>query len=151
MNINQWLIAALAAGLLAGSTQAAPLHVQAAPASEPRGIEAVQYYDDARPTGPRIRSNDLPSYDRNFDRSQRRGLYPQPQPRDYEFGRRFEDNDRSRRYEYGRPDFRDRERAYGYDPRSRKETMKDHIKEQRKLQKEIHKEQIRAWNRANGF
>jgi hypothetical protein len=151
MNINQWLRAALAAGLLTGSAQAAPLPARAAPASEPHGIETVQYYYDARPTGPGFRSNDLPSYDRNFDRSQRRGLYPQPQPRDYEFGRRFEENDRSRRYEYDRPEFRDRGRAYGYDPRSRKETMKDYIKEQRKLQKEMHKEQIRAWNRANGF
>ncbi len=53
-------------------------------------------------------------------------------------------------YYYGRPR---RAPTYGYPPYGYydKEAAKDYVKSYRRSQKEILKDQARAWNRANGF
>jgi hypothetical protein len=114
--------------------------VAAFPAAGLGGAEPVQfYYGD--PPAPR-RAYGPPPVDRyDAPAPRQRGYYPSepprryaPQPRGYA---------PQPRYGYG-----DEPAYFG---ESRKEKMKEYVKDQRQFQKEQQKDRVRAWNRQNGF
>ena len=133
MSFGRWVLGAVVGGLGLGAVgaQAAPLPVTAA--DRPAAVRQVQffYFDDDVPPPPR--------YYRYDDRP--------PAPRWYH------DDDRPPR-PHGPPphDFRPPPpTAYYPPPPYGKEAAKDYVKNYRQMQKQIVKEQARAWNEQHGF
>jgi hypothetical protein len=115
---------ALGAGLAAGSASAAPW--PPLPAQPSDGVHAIQYWDYQDPRyAPRPRYRQPPAY-----------VPPAYVPPAYVPPYR----DRPA-YAYERP------RGYFYD----REDAKEYYRDYRRAQKDMQKDRIRAWNRANGF
>jgi hypothetical protein len=127
MTFGRWVLGAVTGGIAFGAVgaQAAPMPVMTAEAAS--SVQAVQfyYYDDPPPV--------------YYDPPPRRSYYDPPPP-PY----------------YGPPP-----RRWGHRPAPpppgpyggfwNREAAKDYVKDYRRAQKDIHKERVRAWNRANGY
>jgi hypothetical protein len=134
MKLGKWVLGAVAAGLWLGSAQAAPLPVAKAPVAGTSGIEKVQFFfDDDPPPPPRGYYAPPPAY----------GYYDPP-PRRYYDGPRREYYAPRPAYGYRAPP-----PAYGY--RGRPDGMRDIARQQRPDPRFYSKDQVRAWNRMNGF
>lgn len=125
MTFGKWVLGAVAGGLALGAVgaQAAPLPVVAVDA--PASVQNVQFYFYADDPPPVV-------------------YYDPPPPRYYAPPPRYYRPAPPPVYgggHYGPP-------RYGYYD---KEAAKDYVKDYRRTQKEIHKERVRAWNRANGY
>lgn len=121
MDFRKWVLGAVAAGLALGAAGAQAAPVPVTHAEAPASVQTVQFFYYDDPPPPVY-----------YDPPPRRyygpppGYYrPPPPPRTY----------------YGPP-------RYGYWD---KEAAKDYVKDYRRTQKEIYKERVRAWNRANGY
>ncbi|NIX77136.1 hypothetical protein [Microvirga terricola] len=130
MTFGKWVLGAVAGGLALGavSAQAAPLPFVAVDA--PASVQNVQFYFYAEdPPPPPVVYYDPPPprYYAPPPRYYRPAPPPPPTPF---YGR-----------EYGPP-------RYGY---YNKEAAKNYVKDYRRAEKEIYKERVRAWNKANGF
>jgi hypothetical protein len=130
MTSCKWVLGVVAGGLALGAVgaRAAPMPVAKAEVSAP--VQTVQFFDDDPPV----------VYD-----APRRYYYDDPPPRRY-YG---PPRERWERWERRPPRAEYRPGPYGgfWD----KEAAKDAVKDYRRTQKEIHKERVRAWNRANGY
>ncbi|MBF9232327.1 hypothetical protein [Microvirga alba] len=125
MTFGRWVLGAVVGGLALGavSAQAAPLPLVAVDA--PASAQTVQffYYDDPPPV---VYYEPAPPPRAYYGRPR---YYPVPPPP-------------------AAPGYGHRAPGYGfYDKEAAKEYMKDY----RKAEKDIHKERVRAWNRANGY
>jgi hypothetical protein len=129
MTFGRWVLGAVAGGLVLGAVgaQAAPMPVMTSEA--PASVQTVQFYYDNPP--PVVYYDPPP-----------RRYYGPPRERYYGPPREHWEH-RAPRSAYNRPG------PYGgfWD----KEDGKDYVKDYRRAQKDIYKERVRAWNRANGY